>query len=306
MSVDSAEDLYGLALDRFVPSRAALVKQLRGEKRRDEASEVAALRKPSVAAWVVNQLVRTQPKALQTLFASGDDLARAQAQASAGRGGGDAMRDATHRQRDAVRALLEAAEGLLDADGQGVSSATIDRVGETLRAAANDDDARRQVAGGCLTRELRFVGVGLGGLAPSLGKPERPAKRAPATGKAPSRAGQAEAKVGVGAEAEAEAEAQAKAKAEAEAQAEAEAEAERVAARERADALKAARRAEADARRAAARAEKELAAAQARHADAAASLREAETLLSDAGQRSEDAAAKLTAAQQALGDLGQS
>lgn len=271
MSVDSPEDLYGLALDHFVPSRAALVERLRAEKRREEASEVASLRKPSVAAWAVNQLVRTQPKALQALFESGDDLARAQEQAAAGQGGGDAMRGATHRQRDSVRALLKAAEGLLDSDGQGVSPATIDRVGETLRAAANDPDARRQVAGGCLTRELRFVGVGIGGLAPSPVTSQRTAKPA----------------------ADAE-----------EAEAARDAEAARVAAREHAAALKAGRRTEAEARRAAARAQKELSAAQARHAESVASLREAETLLSDATRRAEDAAAKLTAAEQALSDLG--
>ena len=37
---------------------------LRAEKRRDEAAEVAALRKPSIAAWAVNQLVRTQHDAV--------------------------------------------------------------------------------------------------------------------------------------------------------------------------------------------------------------------------------------------------
>ena len=79
------------------------------------------------------------------------------------------VRDATHREREVVRDLLEAARGLLGSEGQGVSQATIERVGETLRAAANDEDARRQVAGGCLTRELRFVGLGIGGLTPSLG-----------------------------------------------------------------------------------------------------------------------------------------
>ncbi len=167
MSVDSPEALYGLPLDRFIPSRAALVKALRADKRRDEASEAAALRKPSVAAWAVNQLVRTEPNALQALFDAGDDLARAQARATAGKGGGDAMRDATHRQRDAVAALVAAAQRLLSSAGQSVSQATIDRVGETLRAAANDDEARRQVAGGCLTRELQFVGVGISGLTPS-------------------------------------------------------------------------------------------------------------------------------------------
>jgi hypothetical protein len=172
VSVDSSEDLYGLPLDQFVPARAALVKALRAQKRREEASEVAALRKPSVAAWAVNQLVRTQPKALQALFETGDDLARAQAQAAAGRGGGDAMRDATHRQRDAVRELLAATEGLLSSDGHGVSQPTVDRVGETLRAAANDEDARAQVAGGCLTREMQFVGIGNGGLAPPSAETE--------------------------------------------------------------------------------------------------------------------------------------
>jgi hypothetical protein len=299
VSVDSPDDLYGLALDRFVPSRAALVKRLRGEKRREEASDVAALRKPSVAAWAVNQLVRTQPKALQALFASGDDLASAQEQAAAGKGGGDAMRDATHRQRDAVRALVEAAEGLLDSDGQTVSPATIDRVGETLRAAANDEHARRQVAGGCLTRELRFVGVGMGGLTPSPVKREPTAKAAPAKERPPSRTGKSRA-----GRAPAKEKAPAHPQdAEAEADAKAEAKAERVAARERAATLKAARRTEADARRTAARAEKELAAAQARHAESVASLREAKTLLSNAEERAEKATAKLAAADQALSEL---
>ena len=61
--VDSPDGVYGLAFDRFVPARAVLVKQLRGERQCERASEVAALRKPSVAAWAVNQIVRAQPKA---------------------------------------------------------------------------------------------------------------------------------------------------------------------------------------------------------------------------------------------------
>jgi hypothetical protein len=246
VSVDSPEDLYGLELDRFVPARAALVKRLRGEKRREEASEVAALRKPSVAAWAVNQLVRTEPKALQALFEAGDDLARAQAQAAAGKGGGDAMRGATHRQREAVGELVAAAEGLLSSEGQGVSQATIERVGETLRAAANDENARRQVTGGCLTRELRFVGLGIGALPPSTAKSKRSAKTKPAREPA---------------------------------------EAERVAARERAAALKAARRTEAEARRAATRAQKELAAAQARQEEAAAAAHRRGTTSRGRGQQ---------------------
>jgi len=42
--------------------------------RRDEATAVAGLRKPSVAAWAVNQLVRTQRRALDDMLAAGDAL----------------------------------------------------------------------------------------------------------------------------------------------------------------------------------------------------------------------------------------
>ncbi len=297
MSVDAPDDLYGLALYRFVPARAALVKRLRGEKRREEASEVAALRKPSVAAWVVNQIVRTQPKTLHALFASGDDLARAQEQAAAGKGGGEAMRDATHRQRDAMRELLEAAEGLLGSDGHGVSQATLERVGETLRAAANDEDARRQVAGGCLTRELQFVGVGIGGLAPSIGD----AQTVPAPAQAPTSTRHTGRRRGDPTQDEPAGRAR-----EAEDARGAAAEAERVAARQRTAALKAARRSEAEARRAAARAQKEFAAARVRQEETAAALEQAETLLSAAAQRVQDAATELTAAEQTVRDLRQS
>jgi hypothetical protein len=292
MSADSPDDLYGLALDRFVPARAALVKHLRGEKQRERASEVAALRKPSVAAWAVNQVVRTQPKALEALFAAGDDLARAQARAAAGKGGGDAMRDATHRQREVVRELLEAAQGLLSSQGHGVSQATVERVGETLRAAANDEDARGQVAGGCLTRELRFVGLGIGGLTPSVGgegdTETLPAQQTPRSDElGQGRAGRRDRR-------EAKSESAAVTR-----------EAERVAAREQAAALKAARRAEAQARRAATRAQNELASAQVRREQAVAALQKAETLVSVVAQRAENAQTELTIAEQALGELGQ-
>jgi hypothetical protein len=301
VSVDSPEDLYGLPLDRFIPERAALVKALRGEKRREEASEVTALRKPSVAAWAVNQLVRTQPKPLEALFQAGDDLAQAQARATAGKGGGDAMRDATRRQRDAVRELLEGAEGLLSSEGHALSQTMMDRVGETLRAAAVDEEARRQVAGGCLTQELRFVGVGIGGLAPSSVRSEPGAKPVSAKGKEQSRGkGKGNTEQRSGAKTEVEKAARAH-----EAEAAHNAPAERKAARERAAALKAARRTEAETRRAATRAHKELAAAQARREAAVASLEEAETLLSAAARRAEEADARLTTVEQAVRDLAE-
>jgi hypothetical protein len=156
------DDLYGLPLDQFIPERTALARALRADKRRDDATAVAALRKPSVAAWAVNQLVRSQGGAVDELYEAGDALRGAQADLLAGRGDGRALHAANDRQRAAVDTLVEAATGLLDSDGHELSPAIVERVRDTLHAAALDEDAREQVRAGRLERELRHVGLGLG------------------------------------------------------------------------------------------------------------------------------------------------
>jgi hypothetical protein len=157
-----AHDLYGLALERFVPERDALAKSLRKEGKRDDASAVAALRKPSVAAWAVNQLVRTQRSAASELFKAGDSLQRAQAELLRGKGDPAALRRAVTREREVVTALAEKAQGLLSSEGQELTPATRERVSDTLHAAALDREARVKVKDGCLHRELRHVGLGEG------------------------------------------------------------------------------------------------------------------------------------------------
>ena len=188
-----ADDLYGLALDRFVAERTTLAKGLRKEGRREEAGEVAALRKPSVAAWAVNQLVRTQRAAVLDLLAAGDALRDAQSELLAGRGDGRALRAAADRERAAVDGLVQAARGLLSSEGVELSATVIDRVSETLHAAALDEDAREQVRHGRLERELRHAGLGLGlGSSETLGAP-------PTAARAPQRLREAPSSTGAGA-----------------------------------------------------------------------------------------------------------
>src|SRR4051812_49795387 len=81
--MSETDDLYGLALEEFVPARDALAKELGGA----DGKAVRALRKPSVAAWCANQAVRSQPKAARELWAAGDALRDAHAAIVAGRGG---------------------------------------------------------------------------------------------------------------------------------------------------------------------------------------------------------------------------
>lgn len=153
-------ELYGLPLDRFVAERGALAKAMRADGNRDEATRVGKLPKPSVAAWAVNQLVRTQSREVRALFKAGDALQRAHADLLAGKGDAGELRAAAEREREAVAELTESARGLLSTEGHELTQATLDRISDTLHAAALDDDARGEVQDGCLVRELRHVGLG--------------------------------------------------------------------------------------------------------------------------------------------------
>jgi hypothetical protein len=159
MAMD-AQDLYGLPLERFTEERNALARELRREGRREQAAEVSKLRKPSVAAWAVNQLVRTQRRQLAALFNAGDSLQKAQAQLLAGRSEAERLRAALEDERIVTEQLTERARGLLSSEGHELTPATLERVSETLHAAAFDGEARRQVQEGCLVRELKHVGLG--------------------------------------------------------------------------------------------------------------------------------------------------
>lgn len=156
------DDLYGLPLDRFVAERAALVRALRSAGDRDQAAAVAALRKPSLAAWAVNQLVRTQRDEVAALLRTGDALRETQAAVLSGGTDARQLRSAAEAERRAVDDLVDTARGLLSSSGQELSATTLERIADTLHAAALDDDARAQVSDGRLVRELRHVGLGAG------------------------------------------------------------------------------------------------------------------------------------------------
>jgi hypothetical protein len=180
-------ELYGLPLERFTEERNALARELRRAGRREESTNAARLPKPSLAAWAVNQLVRTQRREVSDLLGAGDALRAAQAALLDGRGNADALRDAVENERVARERLTNRARGLLSSEGHELSPATLSKVSETLNAAALDDDARAKVEHGCLVRELHHVGLGT----LEAGTPARSAKstRPPSKQRASPRAG---------------------------------------------------------------------------------------------------------------------
>jgi hypothetical protein len=176
---DAVDRLYGLPREDFIGERDALAKELRAGGRRDEATAVKALTKPTVAAWAANQAVRSQKGDARELWKAGDQLSAAHDAILAGKGSGAKLREATERERAAVERLVDAARGLLSASGADLSEATIERVRETLHAGAIDPDAREEVAGGRTARERAPQGLFGGGDVFAAPAPKRAAKAAP-------------------------------------------------------------------------------------------------------------------------------
>jgi len=146
------EQLYGLDPNDFVTARNDLAKALRKAGDRALAAEVAKLRRPTPAAWAVNQLVRQRRADAEELVRLGEVLREAQDEALAGGAPGD-LRQAGRARRDAVARLAERAEELLVARG-GAAGAHAGEVTATLDAASLDADAAAAVLGGRLSAEL--------------------------------------------------------------------------------------------------------------------------------------------------------
>src|SRR5690349_7532776 len=156
---EEADALYALPLEQFVPERTMLAKALRIAGHREEAALVAKLAKPSVAAWAVNQVVRTQPTLAKELWEAGDAVLPAQQRAVSGKGGGEELREALKRERTALEPLGDAARGLMTARGTFLGEANVQAVIETLHAAAVDPNARPEVAAGRTTKPLKLSGL---------------------------------------------------------------------------------------------------------------------------------------------------
>jgi hypothetical protein len=186
----AARKLYGLPPGEFTGARDARVKELRKEGDREAADGVKALRKPTVAAWALNQLARTRAKEVERLIAAGEQLRSAQEELL---GGGDrsAFQEAAAAERELVAELSADATTLASEAGER-GGGLREKVAETLHAAALDGDTAEELRAGRLTREREAIGgFGAPGGGPAPAPPKRPAK-ARSTKAAPGSAGRSE------------------------------------------------------------------------------------------------------------------
>jgi hypothetical protein len=147
--------LYELPLDEFTAARNALAAELKADDP-EGAAAVRALRKPSRAAWSVNQLVRSEPELVEALLGAGGELRQAHRQAASGRGA-EQLRAAADAERAAVERLMAKAPDVL---GAPPAPALADAMRDTLHAASSDDEARELVREGRLVEAMRPIGLG--------------------------------------------------------------------------------------------------------------------------------------------------
>jgi hypothetical protein len=164
------------------------VKELRKQGEREAAEAVKALRKPTVAAWALNQLARTRSKDVERLIAAGEELRSAQEELI---GGGDrsSFQEAAGAERELVAELSADATTLASEAGER-GGGLREKVAETLHAAALDDETAEELRAGRLTREREAIGgfgAPGGGPAPTPSRREAKPKPKPKAKKSSSR-----------------------------------------------------------------------------------------------------------------------
>jgi DNA repair exonuclease SbcCD ATPase subunit len=151
-----AVELYGLAPDDFTAARneAARAATNGGDTRTAEA--IKALRKPTLASWLANQLVRANPDGVHQLTELGEQLRQAHLSAD-----GPALRRLTPQRHELVRSLVTTARDKARAEGRTITAAVAERLTETLDAALVDPGAAQLLRTGQLISALRHVGFGV-------------------------------------------------------------------------------------------------------------------------------------------------
>jgi hypothetical protein len=173
-ATEEIDRLYGLPLEEFTRERDELARRVRREGDAELAAEIKQLRKPTLPAWVVNQLARQRELDMRRLLEAGEQLAGAQAEAIRAQSG-DAFLAARRGEQHALEALAAGAKEILTGAGRGTAAA--DRVLATLRAGSLTDDGRALLEAGRLTEELAPPGFeALAGLGIPV-EPSRPTKR---------------------------------------------------------------------------------------------------------------------------------
>jgi hypothetical protein len=157
MPRDLVERLYSAPPDGFVAARAEAVAAARAAGDAAGAREIAKLRKPTVAAWLVNLLALRRPELMAELVELSAALRSAQRELR-----GPRLRELSAQRRGVVTALVGQARELAQAADPRLSAGKLPlaEVEATLNAALSDVDVAEQARSGRLVRATSYAGFG--------------------------------------------------------------------------------------------------------------------------------------------------
>lgn len=152
-----ADRLYAAHPDTFVAERDRAVADARDAGDRELATAVGKLRKPTVAAWLVNLLALRRPDLVADLAELAGHLRSAQRDLRGGE-----LRELSAQRRAVVSALVEQARAVAVAEQPELVRAKLPLtdVESTLTAALADEDVAAQVRSGRLVRTVAYAGFG--------------------------------------------------------------------------------------------------------------------------------------------------
>ncbi|MFJ1808092.1 MULTISPECIES: hypothetical protein [unclassified Streptomyces] len=183
------DELYATPPSDFVSRREQLAAAAKRDGRADDARRIHAARRPTLAAWAANLLLRSQPQESGRFLELGQALREAYRNLDA-----DGIKELSEQRRSIVSALSRQAAELAREAGHRLSDAARQDVESTLRAVLADQDAADRWATGrlegVLTPPADFPSVDAADAADAAtaGAPSEPVRTAPAPPAPPRRA----------------------------------------------------------------------------------------------------------------------
>jgi hypothetical protein len=156
-AAEIADRLYAVPPRDFVAERDAAVAAARAAGDSVTAAAVAKLRRPTVAAWLVNLLALRRPELVSELAELSSALHTAQRELDGGQ-----LRELSAQRRATVSALVEVARSLaVEADPELTDGKLpLAEVERTLNAALADREVAESVRTGRLIRSVGYEGFG--------------------------------------------------------------------------------------------------------------------------------------------------
>jgi len=148
--------MYEAPPEGFVAARSAAIADAKKAGDKIAVKRLTALRKPTVAAWLVNLLALRRPELIDQLVELAEGLRTAQRTLQ-----GDELRELSTQRRQIVSALVNEARKLAVAEDRGLAGKLpLGEVEATLTAALAEPEIAEQVRSGRLVRAASYAGFG--------------------------------------------------------------------------------------------------------------------------------------------------